>query len=56
MLYSYITEKLVGLQGFTIKNVTEDGNIIYIHGELQRRIHCCLKLQSRTLFFRVIIA
>ncbi len=41
MLYTNITEKLLGLQGVIIKNIESDDKNIMIYAELERKTHNC---------------
>ena len=41
MLYSYFTEKLLGLQGVLIENIEEIDDTIHIYCKLERKIHKC---------------
>ncbi len=39
MLYTHITEKLLGLQELIIKNIESDDKNIMIYAELERKTH-----------------
>lgn len=41
MLYSYITENLLGLQDVILKNVEQNEKFIYIYIQMPRKVHIC---------------
>ena len=48
MLYSYSTEKLIGLQGVLIKNIENNENFISISLEMKRKPHKCPCCNEKT--------
>lgn len=48
MLYSYFTEKLIGLQGVLIKNIENNENFISISLEMKRKPHKCPCCNEKT--------
>ena len=48
MLYTNITEKLLGLQGLIVKNIESDDKNIVIYAELKRKTHNCICCGAET--------
>lgn len=48
MLYTNITEKLLGLQGLIVKNIESDDKNIVIYAELKRKTHICICCGAET--------
>lgn len=41
MLYTHLTEKLLGLQGVKVNKIENDENTLVIHAEMERKLTKC---------------